>query len=77
MAKNRAKGVWENGQIIKKKKKNNPTDKKQGTDFFRESKTHAEPLEHCELTYFNYTDPLELNILHKYLGIGKAVCSFE
>ena len=32
MAKNRAKGVWENGQIIKKKKKNN-TDKKEGTDF--------------------------------------------
>ena len=31
MAKNRAKGVWENGQIIKKKKKNN-TDKKEGTD---------------------------------------------
>lgn len=44
MAKNRAKGVWENGQIIKKKKKNNPTDKKQGTDFFRESKTHARTL---------------------------------
>ena len=32
MAKNRAKGVWENGQIIKKKKNKNPTDKKEGTD---------------------------------------------
>jgi len=33
MAKNKAKGVWENGQIIKKKKKTNTIDKKEGTDY--------------------------------------------
>ena len=35
MAKNKAKGVWENGQIIKKKKKTNTIDKKEGTDYSR------------------------------------------